>query len=74
MRYFKDHPALAHDALEMLPSGIALLDEQGVISDLNQRLALMTGYKAKDLVGQDIRKIVPTLKSESPILDRKSVV
>ena len=67
MRYFKDHPALAHDALEMLPSGIALLDEQGVISDLNQRLALMTGYKAKDLVGQDIRKIVPTLKSESPI-------
>jgi diguanylate cyclase (GGDEF)-like protein/PAS domain S-box-containing protein len=67
MRYFEDHPALAHDALEMLSGGIALLDDQGVISDLNQRLAVMTGYEVKDLVGQDIRKIAPKIAPDSPI-------
>ena len=67
MRYFEDHPVPAQDILEMLPNGIALIDDQGVIGDLNQRLADMTGYALKDLIGQDIQMIVPSVQRESQL-------
>jgi len=63
MRYFEDHPVLAQDVLEMLPNGIALLMMiRAVIGDLNQRLADMTGYELKELIGQGIEMIVPGCK------------
>jgi diguanylate cyclase (GGDEF)-like protein/PAS domain S-box-containing protein len=65
MGYFDDDPVLARDILEMLPNGIAVIDDQGVIGDLNQRAAEMTGYTVKDLVGQDVQKIVPNFHRES---------
>jgi diguanylate cyclase (GGDEF)-like protein/PAS domain S-box-containing protein len=67
MRYFEDHPALAHDVLEMLPNGVAVLDDEGVIGHLNQRLADVTGYSVQDLVGQDIQKIAPNFHLKSQL-------
>ena len=65
VRYFQDHPVTAQSLLESLPSGIALIDDHGVINDLNQRLADMTGYTLDDLVGQDIHKLVPLLQLDA---------
>ena len=67
MRYFEDHPVLAHDILEIMPSGVAVIDDEGVIGDLNQRAADMTGYAVDDLVGQDVQKIVPNFRQESQL-------
>src|ERR1039457_4426566 len=67
MRYFEDHPVLAHDILEIMPSGVAVIDDEGVIGDLNQRAADMTGYAVDDLVGQDVQKIVPNFRRESQL-------
>lgn len=61
MRYFEDHPVMARRAFEALPSAIALIDEQGVIADLNERLAKMSGFSSSDLVGQDLGKIIANL-------------
>jgi diguanylate cyclase (GGDEF)-like protein/PAS domain S-box-containing protein len=59
-RFFERHSVPAQNLLESLPSGIALIDQHGVISDLNHRLAEMTGYELDDLVGRDIHTLVPT--------------
>jgi len=67
MRYFKGHPVIAHDILEMLPIGIAIIDDQGVIGDLNQRVADMTGYAVDELVGQDVQTIVPNFHRKSQL-------
>jgi diguanylate cyclase (GGDEF)-like protein/PAS domain S-box-containing protein len=67
MRYFEDHPVLAHDILEIMPSGVAVIDDEGVIGDLNQRAADMTGYAVDDLVGQDVQKIVPNFRRDSQL-------
>ena len=70
MRYFEDHPVLAREALESLSSAIALIDESGAIGDLNVRLTCLSGYTADDLLGQDIRMIVPSLRPDSPLFRR----
>ena len=70
MRYFEDHPVLAREALESLSSAIALVDESGAIGDLNVRLTCLSGYTADDLLGQNIRMIVPSLRPESPLFRR----
>src|ERR1035441_1361191 len=67
MRYFEDHPVLAHDILEMMSSGVAVIDDEGIIGDLNQRAADMTGYAVDDLVGQDVQNIVPNFRRESQL-------
>jgi len=64
-RYFEDHPVPAQCLLESLPSGIALVDDHGVIGDLNDRLAEMTGYEMDDLVGRDIQILVPTVQESA---------
>lgn len=64
-RYFEDHPVPAQCLLESLPSGIALVDDHGVIGDLNDRLAEMTGYELDDLVGRDIQILVPTVQESA---------
>jgi diguanylate cyclase (GGDEF)-like protein/PAS domain S-box-containing protein len=62
LRYFENHPVAAESLLESLPSGIALIDDQRAIADLNHRMAEMTGYKVDDLVGQDIKVLLPPLQ------------
>ncbi len=67
MRYFEDHPALARDVLEMLPNGVAVIDDEGVIGHLNQRLADVTGHSVQDLVGQDVQTIAPNFHQKSQL-------
>ena len=47
------------DLLEALPDGTALLDERGVISYVNTMLTTLTGYAAKELIGQNVTILVP---------------
>jgi diguanylate cyclase (GGDEF)-like protein/PAS domain S-box-containing protein len=68
MRCFKDHPGLARDVLDAFPGAMALLDSHGVIADLSQRLADVTGYSVDDLAGQDVQKIVPLLARDSRLV------
>lgn len=67
MEYFENRQILAHDVLEMLPNGAAVIDDEGTISDLNQRMADMTGYAVNDLIRQDVRKVVPNFRRDSKI-------
>jgi diguanylate cyclase (GGDEF)-like protein/PAS domain S-box-containing protein len=67
MEYFEDRQIFAHDVLEMLPNGAAMIDDEGTISDLNQRMADMTGYAVDDLIGQDVQKVVPNFRRDSKI-------
>ena len=64
-RYFEDHSVMAQSLLESIPSGIALIDDHGIIGDLNHRLAVMTGYEIDDLVGRDIAILVPTVQEST---------
>ena len=59
VRYFEDHPVRAQQLLEALPSGAALVDDQGVICDLNHRFADATGYPLEELVGREFEMLVP---------------
>ena len=59
---------LAREALESLSSAIALVDERGVIGDLNAQLTCLSGYATNDLLGKNIRLIVPNLRPDSPLL------
>ena len=61
-RFFEGRAVPAQNLLESLPSGIALIDDHGVIGDLNHRLAEMTGYELDDLVGRDIQMLIPTVQ------------
>lgn len=59
---------MAREALESLSNAIALVDESGVIGDLNVQLTCLSGYAANDLLGKNIRLIVPNLRPDSPLL------
>jgi diguanylate cyclase (GGDEF)-like protein/PAS domain S-box-containing protein len=61
-RFFNDHSTSAQDLLESLPNATALIDDQGIIGDLNQRLADRAGYKINDLIGREIQILVPTVQ------------
>ena len=70
MRYFGNHPMGVQNLLEALPGGIALIDDHGIIGDLNQRLADMTGYPLEELVGRDIQILVPPLQRDQHFMTR----
>src|SRR5664280_2657055 len=59
VRYLEDHLVQAQNLFEALPCGAALIDDHGVIGDLNQHLADIAGYPRGDLVGLDVRVLMP---------------
>lgn len=59
MRYLEDHHVQAQNLFEALPCGAALIDDHGLIGDLNQHLADIAGYPRGDLVGLDVRVLMP---------------
>ena len=67
MGYLEDDAELARDVLEALPGVILLLDGQGVIGDASQQIKKLSGFSVADVIGQDIRKLVPRLSSDSRI-------
>jgi diguanylate cyclase (GGDEF)-like protein/PAS domain S-box-containing protein len=46
--------------LDVLPDGVALVDEYGIIRHVNEFLMKMTGYARDDLVGQAVEVLVPS--------------
>jgi diguanylate cyclase (GGDEF)-like protein/PAS domain S-box-containing protein len=67
MGYLEDDAALARDVLEALPGVILLLDAEGVIGDASQQLKELSGYAVTDLIGQNIKQLVPQLSADSKI-------
>ena len=47
-------PLSLNSLLEVLPDGIAYVDEHGVICHANERLEALTGYTRDELVGQAV--------------------
>lgn len=46
--------------LEALPDGTALIDIHGDMRYVNEELAHLTGYTREELVGQNVRTLIPT--------------
>ncbi|MGC1419372.1 MAG: EAL domain-containing protein [Acidimicrobiales bacterium] len=57
-----DFPLSWHILLEVLPDGISFVDGTGVIRYANDQLASITGYTRRELVGQTLDFLVPSLK------------
>jgi len=57
-----DFPLSWHVLLEVLPDGIAFVDGSGVIRYANDQLAAICGYARRELVGQTVDFLVPSLK------------
>jgi diguanylate cyclase (GGDEF)-like protein/PAS domain S-box-containing protein len=55
----EDHPLSWNHLLEVLPDGVAFVDEHGVIRHANERLAILSGYTCDELVGQAVEILVP---------------
>jgi diguanylate cyclase (GGDEF)-like protein/PAS domain S-box-containing protein len=68
VRYLENHSIDVENLFEALPCSAALLDAQGVIRDLNQHFADITGYLVDDLIGRDFRVIVPLQERISPFI------
>ena len=63
--YFEGPPLFSHHLLEVLPDGIAYVDEHGVICHANERLEALTGYVHEHLVGQTVEMLVPSRYRDS---------
>ena len=49
---FEDPPLSWQHLLEVLPDGVAYVDEHGVICQANERLEAMSGYAREELVAE----------------------
>lgn len=45
--------------ISAMPRGIIVLDEDSVILAVSQRMVKMTGYKEKELLGQNVSMLIP---------------
>ena len=72
MNYLEDHPSTWHVLLEALADGTALLDQSGIIHDLNETLLEMTGYQRDELLGRDLAVLVPPRLEDTYALARGS--
>lgn len=52
--------SLYHSLFELCPDGILLEDLDGNILDVNQSLCQRTGYSREELLGQNVRRLLPT--------------
>ena len=68
--YVEDYPLSWNHLLEVLPDGIAFVDEHGMIRYANERLTFLTGYTRDELVGQAIEMLVPTPQREAHVVYR----
>ena len=63
----EDYPLSWHYLFEVLPDGIAFVNENGVIRYANERLAALTGYSRDDLVGRAVELLVPSRYREAHV-------
>jgi len=58
MGYIESPPVALNQLLEVVPDGIAFVDEYGVICHANKRLEGLTGYARDELVGQTVEVLL----------------
>src|SRR5665213_892161 len=68
--YLEDYPLSWNHLLEVLPDGIAFVDEQGTIRHANERLTVLTGYTRDELVGQAVEMLVPSPERDAHVAHR----
>jgi len=61
---FEDPPLSWQHLLEVLPDGVAYVDEHGVICHANERLEALSGYAREELVGRAIVTLVPSWRRD----------
>ena len=69
--YFENHPLAWQNLLEALPDGTALLDGHGTILYANELLIHLTGYSREELVGQNVRLLVPPQHRDAEVAARQ---
>jgi len=52
------------DICDLHPDGMLVADDQGLIVYVNARAALIVGISASELMGQDIRKVIPLQEND----------
>jgi signal transduction histidine kinase len=52
------------DICDLHPDGVLVADDQGLIVYVNARAALIVGTSASELLGQDIRKVIPLQEND----------
>ena len=70
IRVFEDHFLPFRHLFELMPDGVALVDEHGVIRHVNEILMTMTGYSRNDLVGQTVEILLPPQLQRRHVVDR----
>jgi diguanylate cyclase (GGDEF)-like protein/PAS domain S-box-containing protein len=70
VNYLDGKSASWHALLEALADGTALLDQYGVIRDVNENLTTLTGFSRDDLVGHDVSMLVPPRLEDTYALAR----
>jgi diguanylate cyclase (GGDEF)-like protein/PAS domain S-box-containing protein len=71
VNYLDEFPLSWQHLVEVLPDGVALVDEHGAIRYANERLVAMSGYSLEQLVGQQLTVLVPTLAAPAKTAKRK---
>jgi diguanylate cyclase (GGDEF)-like protein/PAS domain S-box-containing protein len=66
----QDYPLSWNQLLEVLPDGIAFVDEHGMIRYANEHLAVLTGYTRNELVGQVVELLVPSRERDAHVAHR----
>ena len=67
-------PIPLNNLLEVLPDGIAFVDEYGVISHVNERLESLTGYARDFLVGQAVDVLLQSRYQDANAARRRGFV
>ncbi len=70
MSYLEDYPVSWNHLLEVLPDGIAFVDEHGMIRYANEHLTVLTGYTHDELVGQAVEVLVPSRERDTHLVHR----
>jgi diguanylate cyclase (GGDEF)-like protein/PAS domain S-box-containing protein len=70
----QDPPLLLNNLLKVLPDGIALVDEYGVISHVNERLEALTGCPRDLLVGQAVDVLLQSRYQDAHAARRRGFV
>ena len=67
MGYFANHPSGGIELFDALPCGAALIDERGLIHDANHQFNELTGLTQEQLLGRDIRDVIPEYEAPAPL-------